>query len=160
RDHECRRGERGGFGSGRRGGPAFWVMVVVMLVALLVLAILPALIVTLSGRIVAGSPVLVRDALGELRANLLVIVLWLMLKAAGYVVLLFHLNVWHSVDDKLTPVLVIGAATLVAASIQLYLMHSRRRPELTSSRLNISAVSALCVMAVVFKPELFGSIGV
>jgi hypothetical protein len=121
----------------------------------------PALIMTLARRLVAGMPIRTWDTFGELFVNVTVIILWIVLTIAAYGVLIFYLKLWANIADRTTPALVAGSAALAAASVHLYPMRrSRAHSASAPSRMNLWAVSGLCVLAIVFKPELFGSIGV
>lgn len=144
--------------------PEAFVVLWIPLLMLLLLAIAAALIATLLSRLMAGLPVLVRDTLRELRANLAGAALWMLAVVVGYLALPPQYKIRPTVEHKVLesgPVLIACGAALVAGALHLYVVDRSRRRQATQivadNRMNLWLVSAVCVLAIVFAPELYGS---
>jgi hypothetical protein len=134
--------------------PAF----LIPLATLVVLAMGAALLATLSSRLMAGLRVLVWDTAREFAANLAGAILWMVVAVLGVAVVAFQYSPKYL--PPLLPVLVACGGGLVAGSLHLYFVdRSRRRQTAADGRMNVWIVSALCVAALVFKPELIGTAG-
>ncbi len=149
----------------RGGGGGVLMLYLSMLAVPLLLAIAVALLVTVSSRFLASLPLLTRDTRREYWANLGGASVWLLIALGGYLAIRFSYNLALGGPRDAVPrwlrLVTASGAGLAATALHLYVVHrSRRGQSTTGGNLKVWLVAGLCVVSIVYKPEIFGVAGV
>jgi hypothetical protein len=146
-----------------RGGADVLALYLAMLAVLLLVAIGVALAVTLAMRLLAGLPLLGRDTRRELVANLAGAGIWLLAALGGTMVIRGAYDLTQATPMAGSGWLLLALATclaLGATMLHLTLMQRSRRRATAEGGLRVWLLAALCVLALLARPELLGETGV